>query len=111
MTNPASTSSNSGEIKFNHLQLVSSIIDRMAGNSFQIKSWVVTLVSAVLTISFLNESKSIQWISVLITVIFCGLDTYYLYLERVFRNLYTDVVSGTIDNYSMDTSTYAMYQN
>lgn len=76
-----------------YFKIIQGVINRMAKNSFLIKAWTITLVSAilVLTLSLLN----IFVLSILIgvTVIFWGLDSFYLRLERIYRKFYNEKVN------------------
>lgn len=80
-----------------HLEMIQSIITRMNLNSFQIKGWMITIVSALLAL-FVN-SNNISYIVVALvpTILFWYLDAYYLQLERKFRELYKDVLSNSSD--------------
>ncbi|MFY9261342.1 MAG: hypothetical protein WAO71_12645 [Gallionella sp.] len=39
------------EQKLKHLDLIQDVIKRMASNSFQLKTWTITIVSAILAMS------------------------------------------------------------
>jgi hypothetical protein len=74
-----------------HLDFIQDAITRMNSNSFQMKSWMLVLVTALLG-SFANTgNKNFVLLALLPTLIFWGLDTYYLQLERKFRGIYNDV--------------------
>lgn len=79
------------EIK--HLELIQSAVNRLAGNSFQMKGWMLTIVSALL--GFFAESGNPKFVLVAIlpVLVFWGLDSYYLQQERKFRGIYNDVVT------------------
>ena len=72
------------------------VITRMADNSRACKTWAVTLVAAILVVVTKFEvgtgSDSFglleTWIAVVPTTIFWVLDSYYLALERGFRDSY-----------------------
>lgn len=49
------------EIMFNEIDLTRSIINRMASNSFAIKSWTVTLVAAALILK--GGDKIQEWLA------------------------------------------------
>jgi hypothetical protein len=72
--------------RLDHLQ---TIIQRLAGNSFLIKGWANTLVSAILGFSFKDSrSSAIAYLALLPTLLFWALDAYYLALEEGVRILY-----------------------
>lgn len=74
------------------LNIVQDIIKRMADNSFKIKGWAVTLVSAII---FLSDGNIYQYsIAILPVVCFWYLDAYFLNQERSYRNLYNWLVEN-----------------
>lgn len=73
-----------------HLQLLHGIIDRLAGNSFLLKGWSLTLVSVLLTLSA-KHSNNYALLALLPASMFWCLDAYYLMQERLFRQLYDRV--------------------
>lgn len=70
-----------------HLEFLQDIIKRMANNSFKIKGWTITLVTAILGLLATKNLLTLKYISILIIPIlgFAMLDAYYLRLERIFR--------------------------
>ena len=76
-----------------HLGIIQNVIQRMASNSSASKTWCVTLVSAVLVIIADKGKPEYAYIAFLPTLIFAALDTYYLALEKAFRNSYNDFIS------------------
>lgn len=86
--------------------MIQGIITRMNTNSFQIKGWTITLVSALLAL-YANSGKVTYIFIVLIPVlIFWFLDSYYLQQERKFRALYNDIVN--VANYGADIKEFEM---
>lgn len=85
------------EIK--HLDHLQSIINRMAANQFQIKGWMVTVNTAILTIfanSFGKENGPNAYfllVALFPTLIFWLLDARFLCQERRMRRVYADVAS------------------
>lgn len=75
-----------------HLQIMQSVINRMATNSSSCKAWCITLVSAVLVIVAEKGKPNFAYIALLPTFLFFALDAYYLALERSFRTSYNDFV-------------------
>ncbi|GEM_PF-208168 len=82
--------------KSKHLEFIQTAINRMAGNSFLLKGWAVTLVGGLLALSFKETDKAYIGISIAILFFFWILDAYYLSLERSFVGLYDRVrtISG-----------------
>lgn len=75
-----------------HLQIVQGVIQRMAENSRSCKVWCVTLVSAILVLVARTEQSQHVLIAFLPTLLFWALDSYYLALERGFRDSYDSLV-------------------
>ncbi len=71
-----------------HLEITQSIIQRMASNSSSCKAWCITLVSAILVVIADKGKSQYTAIAVIPTFLFLVLDTYYLALEKRFRNSY-----------------------
>lgn len=71
--------------RMNHLALLQSIINRMGTNSFLIKGWAVTLVSALLAFGAKDANATFAMLAMYPAVAFWGLDAYYLMLERKYR--------------------------
>lgn len=83
----------SEEIK--HLELIQDVVTRMNSNSFQMKGWMVAIVSALLAIYADKQNEYYILVAFVPTVLFWFLDTYYLWQERKFRGLYNDVAGVT----------------
>ncbi len=79
------------EAKLKHLEFIQNIITRMNTNSFQIKGWAVTIVSAILALYASTKNECFILVGIFPTLIFWFLDAYYLTQERKFRGLYNDV--------------------
>ena len=91
--------------KITHLQLIQGVINRLAGNSFLVKGWSVSLVSALFALAATKTDELFIFLAYFPVVSFWFLDGYFLYQERLFRDLYNKVREldeGEID-YSMDT--------
>ena len=71
-----------------HLTIMQDVIRRMAENSRSCKVWCVTLVAAVLVLAAQNGNADHALIALVPALLFLVLDTYYLALERGFRNSY-----------------------
>lgn len=78
-----------GQVK--HLDFIQAAIGRMAQNSFTMKGWAVTLVSAILVVAHEIGGWQYLLIALLPAFVFWGFDAYYLSLERMFRELYEEV--------------------
>ena len=82
------------DIKEKHIEIVQNIIDRLANNSFYIKGWTITLLTALIAIYASTKNISFVILSILPVIIFWLLDSYYLWQERLFRKLYECIVNG-----------------
>lgn len=76
--------------KLEHLKLLQTVIARMASNSFQVKTWCVMLVSALLGLAA-KDAKNMVFVAFLPVLIFWWLDAFFLHQERLFRELYDHV--------------------
>lgn len=67
-----------------HISMLQGIINRMAANSANCKTWTVTLVAAMLVL-LVDRKMNIPnaWICLIPIVLFYFLDCYYLGLERL----------------------------
>lgn len=71
-----------------HLQILQSIIQRMATNSTSCKAWCITIVSAILVLIADKGEPNFALLAFLPTFLFLALDAYYLALEKAFRSSY-----------------------
>jgi hypothetical protein len=79
------------EYKLKLLEMTQSVIARMAQNSFALKGWAITILSAMFILSEKDAEISFGWIGLAVAVIFWLLDAYYLKLERDFRAKYDEI--------------------
>lgn len=78
--------------KIKHLEMIQGVINRLANNSFTLKSWTITLVVAAITFISKVEDKKYMLIAYYPIILFWVLSSYYLYLEKLFRALYNNVL-------------------
>lgn len=71
------------------IDLIQNCIQRMSNNSFLIKGWLITIIAGVVTLSHENMNVSIFLILVFATIIFWGLDAFFLRTEKKYRKMYT----------------------
>ena len=91
------------EAKVEHLKLVQAAISRMGSNSFLLKGWTVTLVAALFAFAAKDADRGFLIIAWVPLVVFGLLDTYYLWQERLFRELYR-IVAAKPDADAVDFS-------
>lgn len=89
-----------------HLQFIQNVITRMNANSFQVKTWTVSIIVALVALAVNSKNYMYILISVVPTILFWTLDSYYLQQERKFRGLYKDVVLGNVPLYLMQINRY-----
>lgn len=94
------------EKKLKHLEFIQNIITRMNSNSFMIKGWAVTLISAILIFADKSNEKGYLIVPLLATILFFMLDAYYLCMEKKYRELYNKVVKQSEDDidFTIDAS-------
>ena len=74
-----------------HLTLIQGVIGRLANNEFLVKGWAITVLGLFLGFAVQARESALALASIATTVLFWGLDGYYLYCERKFRDLYRRV--------------------
>jgi hypothetical protein len=96
------------ESKLKYLEMIQNIISRMANNSFFLKGWSVTVVSALFALASANSDRRFAGIAMIPVLMFWILDAYFLRQERLYRKLYD--AARKLDeksiHFSMDTSEY-----
>lgn len=100
------------EKRIKHLEMIQEIIKRMAGNSFLLRGWSITLTAAISTLFFSTTSIDTKPYLILTALflifVFWTLDAYYLSQERAYRKLYEEVrVKNENDiDFSMNAKKY-----
>lgn len=79
------------EAKLKHLEFIQGVINRLATDSFRMKGWAVVLVSALLVLLARKQRFEFAYIGYVPVLVFWGLDGYFLWQERLFRDLYDHV--------------------
>ena len=77
-----------------HLDYLQAIITRHNTNSFLLKGWTITLLSALLALSGAIKEPYISIIALLPIIIFWCLDAFYLSNERCFIDLFNSATTG-----------------
>lgn len=90
------------ENKHKHLEFIQAVINRMAGNSFLLRGWAVTLVAALFALSAKDTNHAYIFVAYFPVIIFWILDGYFLSQERLFIDLYNHV--RKFDNKDIDFS-------
>lgn len=92
------SNSESNQDSYKELDLIQSVINRMANNSFLIKGWAMTLMSALIAFgkdSILGNMNNSYYLIMIIGVLipFWILDAYYLRQERIFIRIYNQAIA------------------
>jgi len=91
-----------------HLEFIQATITRMNQNSFQIKGWMITIVSALLALYANSENVVYILVAIVPAIIFWFLDAYYLQQERKFRGVYNDVAGLTSEDSRVEIRDFEM---
>ena len=97
-----------GERKYKHLEFIQGVINRLSANSFLLKGWSITLISALLALSAEDSRCYLVFLAYIPAIMFWVLDGFFLWQEQLYRNLY-DHVRVLKDNdidFSMDTAPF-----
>lgn len=91
------------ENEVEHLQLIQAIINRMANNSFLLKGWCMTLLTALMAWG-VDKNSDIWIICILPLLGFWYLDAFFLKTERAYRSLYNKVIlkDGQVPLFSLN---------
>ncbi|MDF7819858.1 hypothetical protein P1X15_19710 [Runella sp. MFBS21] len=101
------------------LDLIQDIIKRMAQNSFQVKGWLIGILSAIivfekdhLILAGGNDKATSLWLNVLLLLpilCFWFLDSYFLSTERLYREVYKWVIKHRTNTnaYLFDLNTFS----
>lgn len=71
-----------------HITTLQGIICRMSNYSLNCKTWAITIITGIIVLLFDKTKTSYYYIIYFPLLIFYLLDSYYLGLERVFRDIY-----------------------
>jgi len=87
-----------------HLEMTQSVINRLGRNSFLLKSWsMIILVAAMVLVARENLENPYFVLALLLPVAgFWILDGYFLWQERLFRQVYNDIRQQTDTDFKMD---------
>lgn len=86
------------EAKLKHLEFIQAVISRMATNSFLFKGWAVTIAAGLSAFAAVDTKTALLTMAIISTVMFWGLDGYYLWLEHGFIELHKNVAAKDESN-------------
>ena len=97
------------EAKIKYLELIQNVISRMNANSFKIKGWMITVLSALLALYANGKNDLYIYLAIVPILLFWILDADYLQQERKYRKLYEDIISeeSNVQLFKMSTENYA----
>lgn len=101
------------ENKLKHLEFIQNTIIRMSTNSFIIKGWTITLISALFVLAQKDSNTTYAILTYVAVPIFWYLNAFFLLQERRYRTLYDDVrIKQDINiDFSMDATSYKTGKN
>lgn len=101
------------ENKLKHLEIIQNVITRMNTNSFLLKGWTITLISALFALAAKDANLNYVLISYLVIPVFWILDGYFIATERRYISLYkiTITKSNNQIDFNMDVSTFNFGRN
>jgi hypothetical protein len=96
------------EAKLKHLEFIQNVIDRMNRNSFLLKGWTITLISALFALAAKDANIKFVLVSYIALPVFWMLDGFFISVERRFRDLYNEVSNKeeTEIDFSMKTEKF-----
>lgn len=77
----------------NYYMMIQNIIKRMNENSFSLKKIAVTLFTAQVLFSSIASTKKSLIVATVLAITIWFLDSYYLYIERRYRDMYKQVIA------------------
>ena len=99
--------------KLKHLDIAQGVINRMGQFSFLLKGWSVILVSGLFALAAKETNPLFVYLAYLPAIAFWILDGYYLYQERLYRQLYEDIRSREPEqiDFGMNPSAFKGHAN
>ena len=87
-----------------HLEMIQAVINRLGSNSFLVKSWSMTIIVAAMVLIAKPDMQNAYFVLVLIlpTLGFWILDGYFLWQERLFRQVYNEVRGQSDTDFEMN---------
>lgn len=94
------------ENKLKHLEFIQNVITRMSTNSFIIKGWSITIITALFAYSAKDTNNEYAYLAYFVAPFFWYLNAFFLLQERKYRKLYDEVRQKVDIDFSMDASNY-----
>ena len=77
-----------------HINILQNVINRMAGNSANSKTWAITIISAIIVLLIDKSKTDVFYIAYIPLIRFFFLDCFCLGLERHFKTLYDRFITN-----------------
>jgi hypothetical protein len=92
--------------KHAHLVIIQGVINRLSQNSFLLKGWSVVLIAALFALAAKDSNAMFVYLAYFPLFAFWFLDGYFLWQERLYRNLYDKVriMDESNIDFSMNTT-------
>ncbi len=71
-----------------HLEMIQSVINRLAGNSSAVKGWAMAIAGGLFALAAKDADRRYVLVALYPTIALWILDGYFLYQERMYRRLY-----------------------
>ncbi len=87
-----------------HLEMTQAVINRLGRNSFLLKSWSMTVLVAAMVLIAKQELQN-PYIALVLLIPILGfwiLDGYFLWQERLFRQVYNEIRQQTDTDFKMN---------
>ena len=84
--------------------MTQTIINRLGSNNFWVKNWSIILIVAGLVLIAKLNMQNLDFVLVLIlpALGFCILDGYFLWQERLFRQIYSEIRAQSDIDFEMN---------
>ena len=98
------------EVIHKELDLIQGVITRMAANSFEVKKWLIGILTAIVVFKhdeMLGGNAQLIWILLIPVFCFWYLDAFFLSTEKLYREMYRWTVKyrSQTDKYLYDLNT------
>jgi len=89
-----------------HLEMVQSVVSRMAAASSTTKGWLLPVITATYGYALVQRAFAVALLGLAAAVVFGILDAHYLRQERAFRVLFRAIAGGSVGDYDMNAGRY-----
>jgi hypothetical protein len=89
-----------------HLDMVQTVVSRMAAASSTSKGWLLPVVTATYGFALVQCEPMVAGLGIVAIAVFGVLDAHYLRQERAFRVLFREVARNKVRDYDMNVKRY-----